>query len=113
MVANWRKGVGMGEFAKAVRWSAPGSVFLLIASATFVAAIAVARQPWTPFGDNASQHPTIDSAGVALLVFGAVPIGFVIYQIYYFAYSSPRGLVMSFVHMDVALAVQSSGSGID
>lgn len=55
----------------------------------------------------------VTSGGVALIVFGSVPLGFLTYQLYYYAYSAPSSPVLSFVHLDVAHEVRRAGTEID
>lgn len=102
----------MGELAKAVRWSAPGSVFLLMAAITLTSSEAAARA-WSPTGGAGLEVASASPSAVALAALSAVPIGFVTYQIYYYGYSSSRGFAFSFVHLDVALAVRQAGNQIE
>lgn len=101
-----KDGDAMGELGKVVRWSAPGSVFLLVAVAVGLSGRAVLGQSWLPM-DAARfvQNPALDGGMVLALVAVSVPLGFLLYQVYYFAYSRPHGLLLSFVHMDVAIEV--------
>lgn len=101
----------MGEFVKAVRWSAPGSVLLLTAAMVYVSGHEVSQLSWLQF-HGALRTIEVSSGGAALVVFGSVPLGFLTYQLYYYAYSAPSSPVLSFVHLDVAHEVRRAGTEI-
>lgn len=62
-----------------VRWSIPGAVFLL-----YVSLFTSALREW------AGISATIDGVSPAALVFASVPVGFVLYQVYFLGYERGR-----------------------
>lgn len=96
----------VGEFAKVVRWSAPGAVLIL----STLLVVAVGRLLlWQSLWPVANAHPprfvAIDPVGVALLVTATVPIGFLLYQVYFYLHSRGSGLIFQFVHQDIGAKV--------
>lgn len=99
----------MGELSKVVRWSAPGSVFILMTFAFVSLGKATFAQRIWPAPEESALLPWPEASGgaVVLLAAASVPLGFVIYQIYYYGFSRPEPFGLSYVHRDVALDVQA------
>lgn len=96
----------MGEFAKVIRWTAPGATVIL----TAVLVVALGRWLlWQDIWPAADPHHRplveVDSGVVAVLVAAAVPLGFLIYQLYFYLYSRSEGVFFEFVHQDVGAEV--------
>lgn len=96
----------MGELGRISRWSVPGSV-VLITAGLVVLGMHGAVHIWAPAHYHGLAMPAFNASIVALLIAASVPVGFMTYQIYYFSYARPQGLIFSFVHMDLALEMRN------